>query len=233
MTCTTFVSRYRGVISVLLVSLVTGPTAAYAQAATDQPAKQTEKVSEPALRDELLRRVEEDQKARMELLAWIKEEGLAHDKLGEDADHPRIVALRRIDGENTERLTKVIQQYGWPGKSLVGTDGAHAAWLLLQHADLNPALQKKGLALMKNAPAGEVSLQDIAYLTDRVSMKECGKQVYGTQVQQIDGKWQPQPLLDPEAVDRLRSEAGLQPLDEYLKFVEKMYSLQSEKSDKQ
>jgi hypothetical protein len=70
-------------------------------------------------------------------------------------------------------------------------------------------------------------------LTDRVSMKESGTQVYGTQVQQVDGKWQPQPLVDPEAVDKLRAEVGLPPLAQYLEMVKKMYSAQSSKSDKQ
>lgn len=208
-----------------------------AWAATQEPAepatKKQEKVAKPELRTELLDRVEKDQKARMALLNWIKESGQSPDKLDKESDHPRLEALSRIDNENTKRLQEIIEQVGWPGKSLVGEDGAHAAWLLLQHADRDPAFQKKGLELMKAAPAGEVMLQDVAYLTDRVSMKESGKQVYGTQVRQVDGKWQPQPLVDPDAVDKLRAEAGLPPMAQYLELVKKMYSAQSSKSDRQ
>ena len=195
--------------------------------------KQQQEVAQPELRAELLRRVEVDQKARMELLKWMKESGQNPNKLTDSAQHPRLEELSRVDKENTKRLQEIVGQFGWPGKTLVGVDGAHAAWLLLQHADRDPAFQKKGLELMKQAPQGEVSLQDVAYLTDRVSMKESGKQVYGTQVRQVDGKWEPQPLVDPDAVDKLRAEAGLPPLAEYLKLVEKMYSAQSDKSDKQ
>jgi hypothetical protein len=208
-----------------------------AWATTQDPAdpatQKQEEVAKPELRSELLRRVEKDQKARMALLKWIRDTGQTPAKLDKESDHPQLEALRRIDHENTKRLQEIVEQSGWPGKSLVGEDGAHAAWLLLQHADHDPAFQKKGLKLMKRAPAGEVMLQDVAYLTDRVSMKESGKQVYGTQVQQVDGKWQPQPLVDPNAVDKLRAEAGLPPLAQYLEMVKKMYSAQSSKSDNQ
>jgi hypothetical protein len=75
------------------------------------------------LRAELLRRVETDQVARKAL----------------DGE-----AMRDADGENLPWLKGVIAAHGWPGASLVGTDGAHAAWLLAQHADADPAFQRGG-----------------------------------------------------------------------------------------
>src|SRR3954453_2080197 len=33
------------------------------------------------------------------------------------------------------RLAAIIAAVGWPGRSLVGEDGADAAWALAQHAD--------------------------------------------------------------------------------------------------
>jgi hypothetical protein len=42
----------------------------------------------------------------------------------------RVVDLVRA---HTARLRAIVSQYGWPGRSLVGEDGADAAWLLLQH----------------------------------------------------------------------------------------------------
>jgi hypothetical protein len=204
-----------------------------AQEAQRTQEKLTEKVEKPELRAELLRRVEVDQQARMKLVKWMKESGTTLHKSLDPSQHEVLQELTRIDQENTQRLQQIIDEFGWPGRSMVGVDGAHAAWLLLQHADRNPEFQKKGLKLMEQAPAGEVSLQDVAYLTDRVSMKQTGKQVYGTQVRQVDGKWEPQPLVDADAVDKRRAEAGLPPLAEYLKLVEKMYSAQPTKSDKQ
>jgi hypothetical protein len=48
-------------------------------------------------------------------------------------------AMQAIDAENLPWLKRVIAEVGWPGKSLVGDEGASAAWLLVQHADQDPA----------------------------------------------------------------------------------------------
>src|SRR5258708_3837845 len=82
------------------------------------------------LRAELLRRVEKDQVARKAL----------------DPD-----AMREADGENLPWLKGVIAAHGWPGASLVGADGTHAAWLLAQHADADPAFQRQCLDLLAAA----------------------------------------------------------------------------------
>jgi hypothetical protein len=149
------------------------------------------------LRAELLRRVEKDQVARKAL----------------DSD-----AMRAADEENLPWLREVVDAHGWPGASLVGTDGAHAAWLLAQHADADPAFQRQCLGLIGTAvEAGEASLLEYAYLTDRVLLAEGRPQVYGTQVTRQDGGWVPRDLRDPELVDERRAAAGLEPLAEYLK----------------
>jgi hypothetical protein len=48
------------------------------------------------------------------------------------ADWETVVAL--VDRDNTARLREIIGRHGWPGHRLVGQAGAHAAWLLAQHA---------------------------------------------------------------------------------------------------
>jgi hypothetical protein len=148
------------------------------------------------LRAELLRRVEKDQVARKAL----------------DAD-----AMREADGENLPWLKEVVAAHGWPGAPLVGTDGAHGAWLLAQHADADPAFQRECLRLIGAAvEAGEASLLEYAYLTDRVLLAEGRSQVYGTQLTRRGGAWVPRDLRDPELVDERRAAAGLEPLAEYL-----------------
>jgi hypothetical protein len=68
---------------------------------------------------------------------------------------------------------------------------------------------------MAKLPKAEVSQTDLAYLTDRVLLVEGKKQIYGTQFNFSDGKWEPRPLEDPTSVDKRRAEVGLQPLAEY------------------
>jgi hypothetical protein len=149
------------------------------------------------LRAELRRRVEKDQVARKAL----------------DAD-----AMRETDGENLPWLKGVIAAHGWPGASLVGADGAHAAWLLAQHADADPAFQRQCLGLLTAAvEAGEARMRELAYLTDRVLLAEGQAQVYGTQVTRRGDAWSPRNLGDPDGVDARRAAADLEPLAEYLR----------------
>ena len=50
--------------------------------------------------------------------------------------------LTSLDQKHTNRVRKIIDKYGWPGKSLVGKQGAHGAWLLVQHATHDVDFQK-------------------------------------------------------------------------------------------
>jgi hypothetical protein len=149
-----------------------------------------------ALRAELLRRVEKDQVARK-----------AHDVAG----------MREADAENLPWLQAVIAERGWPGASVVGTDGANGAWLLVQHADADPAFQRRCLGLLAAAvEAGEATKRQLAYLTDRVLLAEGKQQEYGTQVTARGGRWVPRNLRDPDGVDARRAAAGLGTIAGYL-----------------
>jgi len=41
----------------------------------------------------------------------------------------------RVDVENADRPRGILAEHGWPGRSLVGEEGAERAWLIAQHAD--------------------------------------------------------------------------------------------------
>lgn len=75
---------------------------------------------------------------------------------------------------------------------------------------------------MRAAPQGEVDPANIAYLCDRVRLAEGQAQLYGTQVESVDGILRPCSLADPEDVDERRLAAGLEPLADYLKSFEKL-----------
>ena len=122
------------------------------------------------------------------------------------------------DQARTERLGQIVAEHGWPSRTLVGDDGATAAWAIAQHSDLDPQFQRRMLGLMRRAAAaGEADRGELAYLTDRVAANAGQPQTYGTQMGcGPDGKPQLAPLADPDRVDELRAEAGLPTVDEYL-----------------
>jgi hypothetical protein len=107
---------------------------------------------------------------------------------------------------NTGLIRQIVQEYGWPGRSLVGDDGASAAWLVVQHMDMDLDFQKQCLALMQEAfRRGEVRAHDLAYLTDRVRTHEGRPQMYGTQGSGVVS------AEDEARVDRNRAAIGLEP----------------------
>ena len=111
-----------------------------------------------------------------------------------------------------------MSTYGWPTRTLVGDDGATAAWAIAQHSDLDPKFQRQMLELMRAAvAAGEADRGELAYLTDWVAANAGQPQTYGTQMGcGEDGKPKLVPLAEPDRVDELRAEAGLPTLEEYL-----------------
>jgi hypothetical protein len=151
------------------------------------------------LRQELLRRRDADQAARVAVRGG-----------GRDAFR-RVLT---IDDENAAWLETVVDTVGWPGRSLVGEDGAHAAWLLAQHADRRPFLQQRFLKLLEQAVgAGEASATDLAHLIDRVLLASGRPQAYGTQLTAQDGRLVACRLHDPETVNDRRASVGLETLE--------------------
>ena len=193
-------------------------------------------VEEPELRVELLRRAKADQDVRGAMDKWLIQfgNGGVVDEASLDATRKTEFkqfdeTMRRVDTENTERLGEIVERHGWPTYTLVGKDGAQAAWILAQHADLSPKFQRKCLDLMAKVPRDEIFQRDIALLTDRVLLAEGKKQVYGTQFTLENGKCKPRPLEDEANVDKRRKEVGLPPLAEYLKEAESFYGGGSKK----
>ena len=121
-----------------------------------------------------------------------------------------------MDTDNTRWLADLVAARGWPGCTLAGPDGAKAAWLLAQHADRDPELQRTFLEALRGAVAdGDASPGNLAYLEDRVRVHEGRPQLCGTQFTVIDGELRPSPIEDPERLDERRAEAGLGPFAAY------------------
>jgi hypothetical protein len=124
---------------------------------------------------------------------------------------PRMAAVHAANGHQLENL---IEQHGWPGRTLVGDEAAEAAWLILQHAIGNPGLQRRGVALLRDAlERGEIKAHQLAMLEDRVAFFEGRPQRYGTQFDwDDDGRLSPWVIEDPQSVDERRQSIGLEPL---------------------
>ena len=181
----------------------------------------------PELRTELLRHKSVRRVWRGLRINWTKKNaprGLAKTPAPKKAEYRKLAAaVGKIDADNTKWLKEVVKTHGWPGKSLVGKDGARSAWLLVQHADADRKFQRQCLDLITRLPKGEVAPQHLALLTDRVLLAEGKKQIYGTQFTIQDGKLVPRPLKAPAGVDRRRKAVGLPPLAEYVKLLRKTY----------
>lgn len=163
----------------------------------------------PELRAELLARMEKDQSLRKQSSA------------GGEAAQAAAKECMRVDADNTAWLEQVVARHGWPSRTLVGKDGAFAAWLLVQHADQSPDFQARVLpTLQQLAERGEVEKRNVAYLTDRVLRAQGKPQIYGTQYSaEPDGHggfvYLPPIVIDPDQIDARRADAGLGPWIEY------------------
>jgi hypothetical protein len=65
------------------------------------------------------------------------------------------------------------------------------------------------------AAVGDAKKEDVAYLTDRIMIKERGVQLYGTQV----NTYTPYPIIDSVNVNKRRADMGLGTLEEYRKTM--------------
>ncbi|WP_295909590.1 DUF6624 domain-containing protein [uncultured Xanthomonas sp.] len=171
------------------------------QARLDQP-----------LRQALLARVEKDQAVRQKAI----------DEGNTPASWQQTVV---VDQDNTTWLKTIVAKKGWPTRTSVGEDGAKAAFLIAQHATLDPAFQEQVLALMQSALAQkEADPSDVAMLQDRVLLHQGKPQLYGTQFKtEPDGTMALDRTQDINGLDARRATMGLPPIAEYKAFLSEVY----------
>ena len=120
------------------------------------------------------------------------------------------------DSVNTVRICEVIDELGYPGKSIVGNGQSSTAFLVIQHADLE--VQEKYLPIIsKAADDGEVRWSSVALLVDRVNMRNGKPQIYGSQVNrdQDTDEYYFAKIAEPYKIDSIRGTVGLGPLQAY------------------
>jgi len=141
------------------------------------------------------------------------------DSLGDAGFRRRMIAR---DSASDAVLRGIVAARGWPTRSLVGIEGAHAAWLLLQH---DSAYQAELLPRLEAEPGNEIAPADLAMLEDRVRVTTGRPQRYGSQLDAIV-EGQPlrySPIEDPAGVEARRASVGLPPLRVYSCMMRVMY----------
>jgi len=173
----------------------------------------------PQVRTELLLMMEKDQAPRRIIMQQNPPREQL-DKIGEE--------LSVIDAANRTRLKEIIAKHGFPTMTMVGDDGAEAAFLFVQHGDRDPQWQQQMLPVLTDlASKGEASKSSVAYLTDRVLRAQNKPQIYGTQFYQEPGPdgtpvYVAPVVEDPANLDQRRIAMGLGAWAQYEAQMAKM-----------
>lgn len=119
--------------------------------------------------------------------------------------------MLRLDTGNAGFMRSILASCGWPEQSTVGEEAAKAAWLLTQHADMDPQYQVLAGQQMKHAVlAGEADPQRLALLIDRNRRLTDQPQVYGMQYfKNARGALEFYDIVTPAKLDERREEIGL------------------------
>ncbi|MDP9958183.1 DUF6624 domain-containing protein [Chryseobacterium lathyri] len=149
----------------------------------------------------------------------IKEKNLSKEDMGAGL----IKLMNDQDQKNLAKVEKIIEKYGYPGKSMVGEPENNAVWYVIQHS---PKIEKYLPLVKKASDEKEIPYRLYAMMLDRKLMYENKEQIYGTQIRSIfttkDGKtetlsfvW---PIKDPDQVNELRKNSGFgKTIEDYAK----------------
>ncbi|NOT51193.1 MAG: hypothetical protein HOP10_07940 [Chitinophagaceae bacterium] len=137
--------------------------------------------------------------------------------------------IMRQDSVNLVRVKKIIDTYGWPGPEEVGRQGTQTVFLVIQHSD--SLTQVTYFPVMQDAVTkGKAEAAELALLEDRILMKQGKEQIYGSQLQiGKNGKYEFYPIQDEPNVNKRRASVGLEPIEDYAKRFDLIYTLSQQK----
>lgn len=169
--------------------------------------------SNEQLRSRVATLLERDQYYRQQM------QNIARDKGWQDPTIKEMHGLQQeLDVINLQEVDGIISEFGYPGRSLVGSFSATALYII-QRADL--ATQEKYLPILKQAAEEhEILRSEMAYLIDKMRITKEEPQVYGTQIiRSSNGLLDFYRIEAPEQVNQRRYEVGLLPIEEYAEKV--------------
>ncbi|MXV32974.1 hypothetical protein DYQ91_08740 [Xanthomonas sp. LMG 8989] len=143
----------------------------------------------------------------------IRDDALKHytpQQLQSDPGAARALALQihASQQQNQQKLSALMGQYGFPDTTVAGDDGAHAGFLIAQHAADRTFRDAFLQGIEAAADKGRYSKEDLALFVDRNRVLSGRPQLYGTQ-HKSDGS-----LFDveqPEQLQQRRAKMGLPP----------------------
>lgn len=169
---------------------------------------------------ELYRRVAKDQLIRYQGIARATQKDWAAGLSQPALNYAYVIVSQDacgVDEGNTAWLRARLKTHGWFTIAEYGKEADGAAFLLVQHADRDPAFQAEVLPMLeKLALEGQTRPSDYALLFDRVAVAQKRPQRYGSQGRcDAQGVWTPFETEDPANLDQRRATMGLLPSAEY------------------
>jgi hypothetical protein len=154
-------------------------------------------------RQQLLQLAEADQKVRAETLKQYTPQ-----QLQSEPGLARTLAMQihASQQQNQARLSELIAKYGFPDAAAVGADGAHAGFLLAQHAPDRAFRDTFLQGIEAAAQKGLYSKADLALFVDRNRVLAGQPQLYATQ-RKADGSLFE--VEQPEQLQQRRAAMGL------------------------
>jgi len=129
--------------------------------------------------------------------------------------------IAKLRDKNDARFCVILKEFGWPTASMVGLNGADAAFFLLRAASSLPF--QSGMLPVLNAAVKKNELDkngDFAAFTDLMQVRAGRKQLFGTQTVRRGDYLVLLPLQSEQQVDAWRAEYNMRPLAEGLKMME-------------
>ena len=147
--------------------------------------------------------------ADLKMRASILEDGGLYDGYSKE--------MEKLHIRNAEKLKTIIDENRWPGRSLVGKEGADAAIVIAQNSISKPDIQKYFLVELKMAVTkGEATPIQEACLEDRILFNQGKPCLYGMLFDWDSTGDLVANVDDEKLVNERRSKLGLRPLSEAL-----------------
>ncbi len=123
-------------------------------------------------------------------------------------------------------MNLMIEKYGIIGLDNTNEDEYYQFWEIYQRFNYDTEVQNKHIELMKNkVDTDDFDAKTYAFILDRFYLNQNQPQVYGTQVD-FDRDAQkafPINLKEPAKVNLRREKIGLEPLENYIAEMKKIY----------